>query len=182
VFNGESVTGKITLADAAPAGGLTVAIQSTNPSFYLPGITVPTTVVVPAGKKTVSFQIDSPLVYAPEAFMLKAWSGPYSATANLTVLCPNVESIGLSPDSVKGGATITATITLDHAAGSISPTVSVTSDNSAVAIQSQPYFANGTRSAKIKIATSAVKSKTVVTLTAKGGSTTKTVMLTVNPS
>lgn len=67
VKGGTAVTGTLKLTSIAPAGGMTLSLSSDSPS-----VTVPATVVVPAGSKVATFSIATHPVSASTAVMLHA--------------------------------------------------------------------------------------------------------------
>jgi hypothetical protein len=80
---GSSVTGTVTLAAAAPAGGISVALWSNT--SYGPNVYVPPYVVVGAGRTSATFEAyvtsaDAPAVVRPSADL-----GTSRATASLAV-------------------------------------------------------------------------------------------------
>jgi hypothetical protein len=55
VKGGNASTGTITLQQAAPAGGLVILLSSNNPTF----VSMPASVVVPAGQTQVTFTVNT---------------------------------------------------------------------------------------------------------------------------
>lgn len=78
-----SITATVSLLAPAPAGGLDVGI-ATAPSIdgYLQA---PSTVTIPAGATSASFTVVINYVLQSTECFITAYSGPYAATASLTV-------------------------------------------------------------------------------------------------
>lgn len=77
---GQSATGTVTLANAAPAGGTIVPLSSNNAAA-----TVPANVTVPAGATSANFNVTTGSVSASTSVTLTATIGGYAYTAALTV-------------------------------------------------------------------------------------------------
>jgi Carboxypeptidase regulatory-like domain/Nidogen-like len=104
VAGGGTTTATVELSTAAPSTGTTVALSRTGP------VTVPGTVLVPAGLTSKQFTVATSPVGSDTPASITASSGGGSASANLTVLADQQEP---SPEAVVGdpgcqGATLTA--------------------------------------------------------------------------
>jgi hypothetical protein len=77
---GNSSTGTVTLASAAPAGGTAVALSSGNAAA-----TVPASVTVPAGQTSATFTVSTTSVTATTSATITASAGGATRTATLTV-------------------------------------------------------------------------------------------------
>ena len=75
------VTGTVTISAAAPTGGTTVTLSSANSSVAA----VPGSVVVPAGKKTVTFKVSHKAVTTKSSVVISGSAGGATKTATLTV-------------------------------------------------------------------------------------------------
>jgi hypothetical protein len=80
VSGGQSATGTVTLANAAPAGGTSVPLSSNNAAA-----TVPASVTVPAGATSANFTVTTGSVSSSTAVTLTATIGGYAYTAQLTL-------------------------------------------------------------------------------------------------
>lgn len=78
---GTAATGKVSIMDKAPAGGVTVALTSSNPGV----VKVPATVFIPAGSKAVSFQITTSKVTVSTNVTVTAKSGSTQKSKVMTV-------------------------------------------------------------------------------------------------
>ena len=179
VTGGKASQGKVTLSAAAPAGGATIALKSSDTSLA----TVPTSVTIAAGNKSISFTVTTKTVTTTKTVNITASIGTTSKMATLTVnpAAVTVSALSLSPTSVVGGAaTSTGTVTLSGAAPSGGLSVTLKSSNTAAAtVATTLNIAAGAASAKFKVTTYAVTASTSVTLTATANGTSKTATLTV---
>ena len=123
VVGGNTVTGTITLSGPAPRAGVTVSLTSASTVA-----TVPSSVFISPGRSSVSFPITTLNVTSMNWATIQASANNFWLEANLTVYPPNIQSLTLSPSTVKGGHTATGTITLNAVApvGGISVTMTTT--------------------------------------------------------
>jgi uncharacterized repeat protein (TIGR01451 family) len=98
VTGGEKVTGTVSLTLAAPQGGFTVNLSSNRAEA-----TVPSNVVVAAGKKTADFEIQTVPVAGSVTATIKASAGGIEKTRSLTIGSPRLIGISLDDDSLYGG-------------------------------------------------------------------------------
>lgn len=105
---GSSTTGTITLRSAAPYGGWTVGITVGIPSL----VTVPATVVVPAGATSVNFTISTKITSGTYTSGVYASDGNSGQSASVTFAGDQITGLSVSPASVTGGSGSTGTITL----------------------------------------------------------------------
>jgi hypothetical protein len=75
------VTGTVTLATAAPTGGITVTLSSSNSAIAA----TPATVVVAAGKKTATFKVTHKAVTAKTTVQISGAAGGVTKSATLTL-------------------------------------------------------------------------------------------------
>src|SRR3989449_1828711 len=85
VLGGDTAQGTITLANAAPAGGLSVPLSSSNPA----AAAVPASVIVPGGTVTASFNVTTGTVSAAATVTLSATINGTPRPATLTVNPPD---------------------------------------------------------------------------------------------
>jgi hypothetical protein len=88
-------------------------------------------------------------------------------------------SLGVTPSSVEGGATSTATVTLTAAAPSGGAVVALSSDNAAVTVPPSVTVPAGGTSATAVVSTTAVSASTTATVSAAYAGVTRTAALTV---
>ena len=82
VLGGSDTSGSVTLSDAAPPAGATVALSSSNPAV----VSVPTSVAVPAGTTARGFTITTTNVATTTSATITATYQGVSVTATVTVI------------------------------------------------------------------------------------------------
>jgi hypothetical protein len=172
-------TGKVTLGQAAPAGGAVVTLTSNNTN----AATVPVSVTVPANATTVNFAIATKAVAAAATVTITATYSGVAKTAALTVNPPAaLAGVTVTPTAVTGTAGSTGKVTLGQAAPAGGAVVTLTSNNTNAATVpvSVTVPANAT-TVNFAIATKAVAAAATVTITATYSGVAKTAALTVNP-
>jgi hypothetical protein len=182
VVGGDSTNANtVTLSSAAPAGGATIALTSSDPA----AAAVPPPVTVPAGSAvSPPFTITTNLVGASTQVTISASDGtntPRSKVLNVRALLP--AAVKLSPEFVLGGASTTNnTVTLNNPAPSEGAAVTLLSGDPAVATvpTSVTVAAGETTSPAFTITTEAVATQTPVTISGSYNGATKTATLTVN--
>ena len=172
------INGKVTLAAAAPAGGVTVSLASSNGAA-----SVPATVTVAAGKQAATFPITPTPVLSNSVGAVTATVGPQTLTRALTVRPITVAKLALAPNPVVGGNAVTGTVTLDCGAApaDISVALSSTKPTLAQPNVSSLLFPVGTKTLTFSITTSSVTATTAATIKASSSGTTKSKKLTINP-
>jgi hypothetical protein len=180
VTGGSSSTGTVTLTGAAPSGGVSVSLTSSNAA-----VTVPSSVNVAAGSTTAPFSVTTGSVTSTASATITAAYNGTSKTATLTInpaITVALSSVGVNPASVTGGSSSTGTITLSSAAPSGGVSISLTSNNAAVTVPSSVSVAAGSTTAPFSVTTGSVTSTASATITAAYNGTSKTTTLTVNPA
>jgi hypothetical protein len=92
VTGGSSSTGTVTLTSAAPEGGTSVALSSSNTA----AATVPAGVTVPSGQTSASFTISTNSVGSTTSATISASAGGTTRTATLTVNAPATSTDSVS--------------------------------------------------------------------------------------
>jgi hypothetical protein len=176
VTGGSAATGTVTLSGPAPAGGAQVALGSNNTSA-----TVPATVTVAAGAASATFSVaTSPVSVATTATISGAYGGA-TQTASLTVVPPSVAALSLSQGSVRGGATVTGTVTIDGPAPAGGAQVALSSNSGAALVPASVLISAGAVSATFTVTTTGVSVSTSASISASYGGRTQSVTLTVLP-
>jgi hypothetical protein len=172
------INGKVTLTAAAPAGGVTVSLESSNAAA-----SVPSTVTVAAGKQAATFPITPTAVLSNSVGAVTATLGPQTLTRALTVRPITVAALALAPNPVVGGNAVTGTVTLDCGAAPANISVALSSTKPTLAHPnvSSLLFPVGTKTLTFSIATSSVTAATTATIKASSAGTTKSKKLTINP-
>ncbi len=175
LVGGSSTTGTITLASAAPSGGLAVSLSSGNAAA-----SVPATVTVAAGATSATFRVTTTPVSADTPVTLTAMLGGASLDTALTVQAPRPRSLALSPSTVTGSQTSTGTVRLTGAAPAGGTVVMLSSSNQAAAtVPTSVTVAAGATTATFTVQTTAVTANTVVAIAATAAGTTVQTNLSV---
>jgi len=177
VQGGASTTGTITLLQAAPADGATIALSTSSPNAV-----VPSSVNVASGGKTAVFEVATTAVNANTTVKITAGFGANSKSATLTLTPATLASMSLSPTTVVGGNNSTGTVNLSGPAGPGGTSVALSSSNSVAGVYSTAIVPAGQTSATFTITTSGVSTSASATISASLGATTKKQTLSVTPS
>ena len=178
VKGGATATGTITLASAAPLGGIAVPLSSGDTSIA----SVPASVTVAAGANSATFTVTSHTVASNRTVTLSALLGGTVSTT-LTVTPPTLDSITLNPTSVKGGLTSTGTVTISDTAPSGGIVINLNSANTAVAtVPTSVTVASGSKTATFTVTAKGVATDTSVNINSVFNGQTKSATLTVQAS
>ena len=175
---GSASTGTVTLSMVAPTGGVVVNLASSSTKVA----TVPSTVTVPAGATSATFQVtaSATLTAASSAVITATYNG-VSLTQDMSVSVPKLASLALSPTSLIGGASSTGTVSLTVAAPTGGATVNLTSSKSTATVPTSVVIPAGATSATFAVSTLGVSASTTSTISAKLGTVSKTEVLTIKP-
>ena len=127
---GGTITGTLTISQAAPPSGFSVACTSN----LTPGVTVPATVSVPSGQTTGTFAVTAQPVASRVSATLTASAFGASFSQLLNIDPPVPQSLTLTPSTLLGGASSAGTVTLSGAAPTGGVTVTLASDNAAASV------------------------------------------------
>jgi RHS repeat-associated protein len=174
VQSGGSVTATVQLTGAAPSGGATVHVVSSNERVA----TGPSTVVVASGVSSATFTVATTQVPTDSTAVIYAAIGTSVAPATLNVTAAASLATITAPSQVVGGATATGTATLTTAAPAGGASVQLTSSDVAASVPASVLVSEGAVSASFTISTTAVEQHTPVTITGTFG-TTRTAPITV---
>ena len=168
VTSGGSLTGTVALSAAAGTGGAVVTLMASSAA-----VSIPATVTVPEGATSVSFTINAKGVAELTNVTILALSGGTHARDYLIVnpeagvTIPTMQSVSLSPPSVIGGASTTATITLSGVAPANGVAVNLYASNGLVAMMSNTVLVPaGSRSVTVPITTVAVQTLQTIRINA----------------
>jgi hypothetical protein len=174
---GGTVKAMLTLRGPAPPGGAIVALSTDSPSLLL----LPSTVTVPPGATTTTFDLATqPVSAATVATMAAVYAGE-TQTAALTLLPVVVTGLSLPPTALPGGETATATLTLSAPAppgGAV--VVLAGSDPWVVSLPPSVTVPEGAARITFPVTTSPVSALTRVTITATYGGVTRSATLVVS--
>jgi hypothetical protein len=188
VVGGASATIRLNLAPGAvaPSNGLQLSVSSSSKS-----VTVPSSVLMPAGSSSVSFTANTSRVTSTQNVTIKVTNkqlGTSSTTLGVTAQpapppptgAPTLSTVTLNPTAVTGGNTAQGTVTLS-APASAATVVSLASSGAAASVPASVTVASGASSASFAVSTTAVSSPASVTISATLGGVTRTATITVNP-
>ena len=159
-------SGTVQLSEPAPGAGATISLSSSNPSVA----SVPSSVTASSGQTSANFTVSTASVTASTTVTITATLGSSSASATLTVnpvpaTVPALQSVTISPGSVSGGGTATATATLNVAAPAGGAQVLLASSNtSAASVPASVTVPAGATSATFTVTTHSVSSTTTVSI------------------
>lgn len=180
VFGGgtTAVTGKVTIAEAAPAGGTVVNLASSLPTVA----SVPATVTVAAGATTASFTVTTVAVKTATPVTITVTAGGVNQTTTLTVDPLQLSAVALTPTAVLGTVSSAGTVTLNGPAptGGAKVTLALSDATSATLSGTSVTVAAGATTAPFTIKTKAVNAAKSVTVTATYVAPA-TATLTINP-
>ena len=176
---GNTATGTITLTGKAPTGGVAVSVTSSDTN----AATVPTPVVVPAGKTSGTFKVTTLGVAAGTPVTITADYGNASVTTTLTVTPAALANVTVTPTTISSGQSATGKITLTGKAPTGGASVTVTSSDTTVAtVKSPVVIPAGKTSGTFKVTALGVATSTPVTITGTYSGVSKTATLTVTPA
>jgi thermitase len=175
ITGGQSATLTVRLTMPAPAGGVQVSLQSNAPQASLPA-----SVIVPAGQSSVSVQVAThPVAQRVHATLTAALNGSQASTT-LTISPPAPISLTLSPSTVAGGSSATASVLLNGSAppGGLWLRVSHNNPNR-VWTPSQVYVPAGMRSVRFTVYTYRGRGVASVQITVATDGGSRSAILTV---
>ena len=178
IVSGQSGTGTVTLASAAPSGGAVVSLSSPNAA-----VSVPASVTVPQGSTSATFSVTTGTVTTSTSVTLTASYSGVTATFGITVnpVAAALSSLSVSPSTIVSGQSGKGTVTLTSAAPSGGAVVSLSSTNAAASVPVSLTVPQGATSVTFNVTTGTVGTATSITLTASYDSMNKTAGITVNP-
>jgi hypothetical protein len=186
---GGKIQGVIVLHNPAPAGGVKFTVKSSNPN----AAKVPTTVTVPAGATRATFDITAGSVTASTPVRLTVETAdPDNSEQRRPVLwidpaitppgAATLKSLALGPNTVAGGKTTKATITLTAPAGPGGVVVQLTSEKPNLAtVPTTITIPAGQRSATFTVNTKATPRTQWLKISATIAGVTRRTVLTVTP-
>lgn len=178
VEGGTPSTGTVTLSGPAAAGGVVVALASSNTAVA----TVPASVPVPAGSTSATFPVITQAVATAVQVSITASVEAVSRQATLSVApAVSVSAVSLNPPAVVGGQSSTGTVSLSGAAFAGGAVVTLASSNMAVAtVPASVLVPAGSTSATFQVTTQPVATTTQVVITAISAGISRQTALTVN--
>jgi len=174
---GTSSTGTINLKAPAPTGGWTVNLSTGAPSL----VTIPSTVVIPAGSSTGTFTVTTKPTASNLTVGIYAADATSAANTSLTLNGNALASVSVNPGSVVAGGGATGTVTLSSPAGTGGWTVNLSAGvPSEVTVPASVTVLAGATTATFPITTKVMTSTLSIGIYGSDGVTTKSTLLTVN--
>jgi uncharacterized protein (TIGR03790 family) len=174
VIGGKPTTGTVFLTAVAPPGGTVVNLSKTGP------VTVPASVMIPPGQRSVNFPITTPAVTSVAYSQITAVSGAITLKNDLQMY-PLLGSVGVDASTVTGGQSVQATVYLNDRAPLGGALVSLQSNNGAAQVPVSVTVPQGQLSVNFTITTSVVGANTPVVITATYAGAQEIANLTVVP-
>ena len=181
VLGGTNATGTVTLNGPAPAGGVTITLQSGDgTNFYSTAAgSVPASVTVAATLTQATFTVTTNPVLSPFQLYIGAGYNGTQLLSTLSIIPPTVTGLSLNPSILTGGATSTATITLNGPAPAGGLLVVPSSDN-ADAIPNAVTVVAGATTASFTVTTCAVDTQVTMNISV-GNADAQSARLTIIP-
>lgn len=174
---GQKHTVQINL-NVAPTSDMTVSLATDRPDV----LSVPSSVTIGAGVRNKQFSVQSSVVSSTVTVAITA-TPPSGGSETLSFqIAPAKLSSVMTPGKMTGGTNSTGTVKITGAAPAGGLTVSLSSDNPLVTVQSSVTVPAGQKSAKYSISTGTTANSVNVTITAADNSGTAKAKLTVNPA
>jgi hypothetical protein len=172
----QNSVGTVTLGGPAGPTGFTVNLTSSDPS-----VTVPATVTIAPGQTTATFPITTSLVNTNRQVTITASTAGFSATAELTVRTNGVALLTVNPSKVRGGNTVSVTITLNDVAPAGGQTVTLSSSNASLftSFPATRTVPAGQKTITFTLLTRRVSRDQAVTITAGTTGSSATASLTI---
>jgi hypothetical protein len=182
VNSGSSTTGTVTLTSPALLGGAGISLTS---SFYAVA-NVPNAVIVQSGATSATFTVPTAAIGFISPVTVTATYNGTTQNSLLTVVPPGTplapSSLTLSPWSVTGGHSSTATVLLTSPAPTGGAALTLTSDNVAVQVPPVVTVPAGLNSATFSATTSSVTNVATATIKATYNGLSESSLLTVEPA
>ena len=175
IVEGSTLQGAVSLALAAPDGGATVSLSSSDPGVA----TVQTSVTIQAGSSNATFMVTAKTAGA--ATITASLNGRSGQSPTLTVTAAQhvaLASISLSASSVVGGNTVTGTVALSGAAPAGGAVVAL-SGGDPITVPASVSVPNGSTSATFTIFTRAVGGTIIATIAGSYGGVSASAALSV---
>jgi hypothetical protein len=170
-------TGSVTLECAAPPGGLSVVMASSDPSV----LQVPGTLAFDEGSVSATYSITTADVASQTTVSVTASRGDVTRPTSVIVKPPTIRTFSFSSTVPIGGDPVEGIVTMDFAAGSAGVEGTFSSANAAVAGPASGTFtvAPGETQGRFSITTVPVVDDTPVVFTATANGLSRTATLTV---
>lgn len=177
LVGGNNSNGTVKISSPAPGSGLTINLASNQAAAM-----VDSTVVIGAGATSGKFTITTTGVSSNTTAKITASLNSSSIGVSLTINPPVISKLSLSPTALVGGNPAIGTVTLSGAAPPNGLTIKLGATGAAASVPASLFLESGTTSGTFNVTTTAVKTKSTSTISAKFGSSNATAALTINPA
>jgi hypothetical protein len=178
IVGGRALMGTVLLHHLAPAGGLTVALTSENPSL----VTVPASVTVPAGQLYTTFSVMTRGVADPTVVHLSATYGGVAHSSDLTLLPVGLTAVTAPRTPLTGGEAAEGGVILEGPVVGRDAVVTLASTvPEALSVPSQVRVPVGQSGAVFSISTMPVSAPTFAEIVATYRGEIRTAMLLLQP-
>jgi len=176
VVGGSPSSGTITLTGPAPTGGVTVKLASSSKSAI-----VPVTVLIAAGKSVGSFTANTTAVASQVNATITGSVGSVSQSATLSINPAFLVSVTLSPASVVGLTSSTATVTISGPAPTGGMPIQLASNQNSATVPATVTIPSGSTHTTFTVKTVSVPSQVNATISATLNGSTVLGTLTIGP-
>jgi hypothetical protein len=177
LYSGNSTWVQIQLSAAAPANGAIINLTSSDRN----AAPVPATVTMPANTAWMQFQMQAGQVTAQTPVTITASLNSGSASSQLNVMPPTLNSLSISPTTFNGGIQVQAIAMLNGVAPAGGAAINFSSSSPAVQVPAVATAAAGSPSVVFQIPTSNVSANTPVTITATYNGLSVQAQITLTP-
>ena len=174
VVGGNASTGTVTLARAAPSGGVVVSLASMSASA-----SVPSSVTVPGGALQATFVVTTTGVSSATPVTLSASLSGTTVTTSLELEPVALTGVSIAPSPVVGGTTAVGTVTLNGLAPAGGVTVTLSSTSSDAPVPTSVTILAGNQTANFNTTTFAVAKPVTATISAALGSSSLSTQLAI---
>ena len=163
VIGGQSSTGKVNL------NGVTLRDQIVGLTYTGGGISLPSSVTIPAGSSSATFTVSTSPVGNDTTDLISASSAIGTVSTSIRVLAPVIATISVDPSTVLGGNQVLGTVTLTGPAAGLGRVVAITTNRPFVLVPASVTVPAGAKSTSFSIFTQPVNDLIVATIVANTG-------------
>ncbi len=170
-----STTCTLSLSSAAPAGGISIALVSNNPS-----LSIPANVTVAAGQITASFNATAAAVSGNQTATVTASFGGSTVNTTISLQAPvQLTGLACSPSTLALNATGACTVTLSKAVAS-AVVVALSSSSAAISLPTSVTIPAGQSSATFPVTSGTISGSQAAVITASYNGTSQTATVVVS--
>jgi RHS repeat-associated protein len=178
VVGGQPANGTIILAAPAPEEGLALTLRSSDPAV----IVASSEIAIRGGATSGAFTVSTTPVGRSTTATITVVLDDEQHNTTLTVLAPSITAFAFAPRTVRGGSSVTGTLTLDGAAPERGITIGIDSDSRLLTVPASVSVAAGEQSVTFTAdATIPVESEVPVSVSATLGERVTTAIVTIMP-